>query len=129
MFSHIVIGARDLDEAKRFYDAVLAPLGVTLFSDDRDSGWISYRADGARPGLDICRPLDGKPASVGNGVNVGLLAPSREVVRAAHAAGLAHGGTSEGEAKLRPHYHASWYGAYLRDPTGNKICIVCHGPE
>jgi catechol 2,3-dioxygenase-like lactoylglutathione lyase family enzyme len=126
MFSHIVIGARDLDEAKTFYDAVLAPLGVTLFSDDRADGWLSYRADGARPGLDICRPTDGKPASVGNGVNIGLRASSREAVRRAHAVGLAYGGRSEGEPKLRPHYHANWYGAYLRDPTGNKLCMVCH---
>jgi catechol 2,3-dioxygenase-like lactoylglutathione lyase family enzyme len=126
MFSHIVIGARDLDDAKVFYDAVLAPLGVTLFSDDRADGWLSYRASGARPGLDICRPTDGKSASVGNGVNVGLIALTREAVRQAHAAGLAHGGRSEGEPKLRPHYHANWYGAYLRDPTGNKLCMVCH---
>jgi catechol 2,3-dioxygenase-like lactoylglutathione lyase family enzyme len=129
MFAHIVVGARDLDEAKRFYDAVLAPLGVTLFSDDRADGWLTYRARGARPGLDICRPLDGKPASVGNGVNIGLLAPSREAVRQAHAAGLANGGTNEGDVGLRPHYHANWYGAYLRDPTGNKLCIVCHEAE
>jgi catechol 2,3-dioxygenase-like lactoylglutathione lyase family enzyme len=126
MFSHIVIGARDLDEAKTFYDAVLAPLGVTLFSDDRAVGWLTYRAGGERPGLDICRPTDGKRASVGNGVNIGLRAENREAVRQAHAAGLAHGGSSEGEPKLRPHYHSNWYGAYLRDPTGNKLCIVCH---
>jgi catechol 2,3-dioxygenase-like lactoylglutathione lyase family enzyme len=109
MFSHIVIGARDLDEAKTFYDAVLAPLGVTLFSDDRAVGWLTYRAGGERPGL-----------------NIGLRAENREAVRQAHAAGLAHGGSSEGEPKLRPHYHSNWYGAYLRDPTGNKLCIVCH---
>jgi catechol 2,3-dioxygenase-like lactoylglutathione lyase family enzyme len=129
MFAHIVVGARDLDEAKAFYDAVLAPLGVTLHSDDRADGWLTYRANGERPGLDICRPLDGKPATVGNGVNVGLSAPSRAAVRAAHAAGLASGGTSEGDVGLRPHYHAHWYGGYLRDPTGNKLCIVCHRPE
>jgi catechol 2,3-dioxygenase-like lactoylglutathione lyase family enzyme len=129
MFSHIVIGARDLDEAKKFYDAVLAPLGVTLFSNDRADGWLDYRARGARAGLDICRPTDGKPASVGNGVNVGLRAPSRKAVRLAHAAGLARGGSDEGEPKLRPQYHANWYGAYLRDPTGNKLCIVCREAE
>jgi catechol 2,3-dioxygenase-like lactoylglutathione lyase family enzyme len=129
MFAHIVVGARDLDEAKAFYDAVLAPLGVTLFDDDRKNGWLTYRIEGKRPGLDICLPADGNPASVGNGVNVGLMAPNREAVRQAHAAGLALGGTSEGEAKLRPHYHANWYGGYLRDPTGNKLCIVCHMVE
>jgi hypothetical protein len=77
----------------------------------------------------MCRPRDGNPASVGNGVNIGLLAPSRAAVRAAHAAGLANGGTDEGAPGLRAHYHANWYGAYLRDPTGNKLCVVCHGAE
>jgi catechol 2,3-dioxygenase-like lactoylglutathione lyase family enzyme len=129
MFSHIVIGARNLDEAKTFYDAVLSPLGVTLFSDDRAVGWLTYRAGGERPGLDICRPTDGKPASVGNGVNIGLLASSRAAVRQAHAAGLVAGGADEGRPGLRAHYHPNWYGAYLRDPTGNKLCIVCHEAE
>lgn len=129
MFSHIVVGANDLDAAKTFYDAVLAPLGVTLFSDARAEGWLTYRAGDARPGLDICRPTDGRPASVGNGVNIGLRAPNRAAVRASHAAGLATGGASDGEPGLRAHYHSDWYGAYLRDPTGNKLCIVCHEPE
>jgi catechol 2,3-dioxygenase-like lactoylglutathione lyase family enzyme len=128
MFAHIVVGGRDLDEAKRFYDAVLPILGVTLHSDDRAGGWLTYRRDGQRPGFEICRPIDGNPPSVGNGVNVGFLAPNRSAVRAAHAAGLAAGGSSEGAPGLRP-YHAHWYGCYLRDPTGNKLCIVCHEPE
>jgi catechol 2,3-dioxygenase-like lactoylglutathione lyase family enzyme len=129
MFAHIAVGALDLDEAKTFYNAVLAPLGITLFGDDRETGWLSYRKDGQRPAIEMCRPRDGNPASVGNGVNIGLLAPSRAAVRAAHAAGLANGGTDEGAPGLRAHYHANWYGAYLRDPTGNKLCIVCHGAE
>lgn len=129
MFAHVSVGSRDLDESRRFYDSVLAPLGITLFADDRETGWLTYRRDGQRPGLEMCLPRDGNPASVGNGVNIGLLAPSRAAVRAAHEAGLANGGTSEGDVGLRPHYHANWYGGYLRDPTGNKLCIVCHEPE
>ncbi len=129
MFAHISVGARDLDEAARFYAAVLAPLGITLHADDRATGWLTFRRDGQRPSLEMCTPRDGQPASVGNGVNIGLLAQNRAAVRAAHAAGLALGGTDEGAPGLRPHYHANWYGAYLRDPTGNKLCIVCHEAE
>jgi catechol 2,3-dioxygenase-like lactoylglutathione lyase family enzyme len=129
MFAHIAVGTRDLDEAKRFYTAVLEPLGITLFADDRETGWLTFRKGRERPSLEMCLPRDGKPASVGNGVNIGLLAPDRAAVRAAHAAGLTHGGTDEGAPSLRAHYHANWYGAYLRDPTGNKLCIVCHEAE
>jgi catechol 2,3-dioxygenase-like lactoylglutathione lyase family enzyme len=129
MFAHISVGARDLDEARAFYDAVLAPLGVSLFADDRDAGWLTYRKGRGRPSLEMCLPRDGNPATVGNGVNVGLLAQDRASVRAAHAAGLDNGGTDEGAPGLRAHYHPDWYGAYLRDPTGNKLCIVCHEPE
>lgn len=57
-----------------------------------------------------------------------LLAPSREAVRAAYASALAHGGTCEGPPGLRPQYHADYYGAYFRDPDGNKLCVVCQAP-
>jgi len=40
----------------------------------------------------------------------------------------AAGGRDEGGPGLRPHYHADYYGAYLRDPDGNKLCRVCHRP-
>jgi lactoylglutathione lyase len=60
---------------------------------------------------------------------IALLAPTRALVRNAYAAGLAAGGTDEGPPGLRPHYHADYYGAYLRDPDGNKLALACHGPE
>jgi catechol 2,3-dioxygenase-like lactoylglutathione lyase family enzyme len=128
MYSHTTVGARDLDEAMRFYDATLAPLGITLFRDERAIGWLVYRKGADRPSFEVCRPIDGNPASVGNGVNIGFLAPSRAAVRAAHAGGLAAGGASAGDPGLRG-YHANWYGGYLLDPTGNKLCIVCHEAE
>ena len=66
--------------------------------------------------------------SVGNGITVGLDAPDRAAVDAAHKAGLSAGGKDEGAPGLRTHYHPNYYGAYLRDPDGNKICVVCHKP-
>ena len=66
---------------------------------------------------------------MGNGVTVAFEAPDRASVDRFHAAGLAQGGTDEGAPGLRPHYHPDYYGAYLRDPDGNKLCCVCHRPE
>jgi lactoylglutathione lyase len=57
-----------------------------------------------------------------------LLAPHRAAVDAAYDIGLAHGGSGDGAPGLRPEYHAHYYGAYLRDPDGNKLCVVCHDP-
>jgi lactoylglutathione lyase len=57
---------------------------------------------------------------------IALMAPSREAVDRAHALALEHGGSCDGAPGLRPQYHANYYGAYVRDPEGNKLCIVCH---
>jgi lactoylglutathione lyase len=58
---------------------------------------------------------------------VAFLAASRQQVQDVHALALAHGGTCEGSPGLRPEYHAHYYGAYFRDPDGNKLCVACHG--
>src|SRR5581483_5948463 len=71
------------------------------------------------------QPLDKKAATAGNGITIGLEAPDRASVDKAHAAAMAAGGSDEGKPGLRTHYHPNYYGAYLRDPDGNKVCIVC----
>ena len=58
-----------------------------------------------------------------------LVAPGRAADDQAHAIALAHGGACEGAPALRPHYHPDYYGAYVRDPDGNKLCVCCHTPE
>ncbi|WP_233244506.1 VOC family protein, partial [Acidovorax sp. HMWF029] len=75
----------------------------------------------------IGRPFDGQPAAPGNGVMNALLAADRATVDAVHALALQHGGRCEGLPGLRPEYHANYYGAYFRDPEGNKLCVCCHG--
>lgn len=132
MFSHTISGSKDLERSKRFYDAIFTPLGIECVEGDVSSGWLGYRrgpwahADGTRnPSFWLTAPVNGQPASSGNGTNIGFEAFTREAVDAAFAAGLAHGGTSEGAPGLRD-YHPHFYGCYLRDPDGNKICIVCH---
>ncbi len=129
MFSHVCLGTDDVDRAAAFYDAVLAVLGLTRFAtmpDHSAAGWC--RAPDTRPHLWITRPYDGHPASPGNGAMVAFEAPDRAAVEAVHAAALAAGGTDEGPPGLRPHYHPHYYGAYFRDPDGNKLHVVCRAP-
>ncbi|NKC29387.1 VOC family protein [Falsiroseomonas selenitidurans] len=128
MFSHATLGTNDLPRAIAFYDALLAPLGLARFHTAEGEAGYARRPD-ASPQFWLMRPIDGRPASPGNGATLGFEAPDRATVRAVHAAGLQHGGAEEGGPGLRPHYHADFYGAYLRDPDGNKLCCVCHRPE
>ena len=74
------------------------------------------------------RPIDKNSASVGNGITIGLDAADRASVDAAYAAAMKSGGKDEGAPGLRAHYHPNYYGAYVRDPDGNKLCVVCHKP-
>ncbi len=127
MYSHTTIGANDLARARDFYDAVLAPLGLEVrFSG---GGIVGWGLPGGRPQFLVVRPFDGQEPSVGNGSMIALLASERRVVDACYAAAIERGGTDEGAPGLRPQYHRNYYGAYFRDPDGNKICIVSHHPE
>ena len=81
------------------------------------------------PAILIGTPWDGQPHAAGNGQMVAFLAQRRDQVDRAHALALAHGGQCEGTPGLRPHYHPDYYGAYFRDPEGNKIGVACHAPE
>lgn len=117
IFSHAVLGTNDLEQAKRFYDAVLAPLGSKRQGAFGDNGMM-YGADG--PEFIVTRPGNGKPASFANGGTLGFLAPNRAAVDAFHEAALANGGTDEGAPGPRA-FTDTAYAAYVRDPDGNKI--------
>jgi len=128
MFSHVTIGTSDVNRAKDFYEAVLAPLGMVLRNFEPQ--WVSFRApDADIPFLTVAKPFDEQPASAGNGSMVALLSPDRDAVDAAYAAAMEKGGSCEGPPGTRPHYHADYYGAYFRDPDGNKLHVVCHEAE
>ncbi len=130
MFSHIFVSVGDFERALGFYSALMDSLGVELRFCERDKPWAGWHsADRARPLFVICTPYDGQAHQPGNGQMVAFMAASRAAVRAAHKTALAQGGQCEGLPGLRPHYHASYYGAYFRDPDGNKICVVCHTAE
>jgi catechol 2,3-dioxygenase-like lactoylglutathione lyase family enzyme len=122
LFSHIVIGANDTEEAKRFYDATLGALGIEPgFMDD--TGRVFYRTE---TGLfAITKPLNGEPASSGNGSTIGFSADSPEKCDDWHAAGVANGGEAiEDPPGVREGAGMKMYLAYLRDPAGNKVCTL-----
>jgi catechol 2,3-dioxygenase-like lactoylglutathione lyase family enzyme len=129
MYSHITVGTSQMNRAMRFYDAVLAPLGMKRRRTFKVA--ISYADEdfsGVNEPFWVVRPLDKRDASPGNGVTVAFEAETRAAVDAFHAAALAAGGTDEGPPGLRAHYHPDYYGAYVRDLDGNKLCVVCHRP-
>jgi catechol 2,3-dioxygenase-like lactoylglutathione lyase family enzyme len=123
MYSHVTLGTNDFTRAEKFYDAVMAVLGhAAMFKMPMT---LAY-ATPTGPKLFILPPFDGKEARPGNGAHAAFKVDSRATVDAFHAAALANGGTDEGAPGLRPHYHPNYYGAYVRDPDGNKIQAVCH---
>lgn len=124
MLGYVTIGALDSDKSGRFYDAVLGALGARrTFAEGT---WIGYAAKGSDSAtVMICSPYDNKPATVGNGTMIAFKGANKSEVEAAYTAGLSHGGTDEGAPGPRPADSKTFYGAYLRDPTGNKICVYC----
>jgi catechol 2,3-dioxygenase-like lactoylglutathione lyase family enzyme len=122
MFSHIMVGANDVQASKVFYDAVLGALGYEPGVID-DKGRCFYaNASGT---FSISRPIDGEPACHGNGSTVGFLAEDSSAADAWHEAGLANGGvTCEDPPGIREGNNRKLYLAYLRDPSGNKICAL-----
>jgi catechol 2,3-dioxygenase-like lactoylglutathione lyase family enzyme len=130
MFSHIIVGTRDLRRAEAFYDAVLPLIGLKRRQVIPDGGpesacWISPNR--ALPRFYVSMPFNGQPATVANGSMVAFLAPTPDAVDRAYRAALAAGGTDEGPPGERLHYGAGYYGAYIRDPDGNKVHIVHRG--
>lgn len=128
MIDHTGYPVSDFAASKAFFAAALKPLGYTLimevteemtgghgahagFGEDRPDFWIGTGSEPART------------------VHIAFRASSRAAVRAFYDAAIAAGGQDNGEPGLRPHYHATYYGAFVRDPDGNNIEAVCHNPE
>lgn len=118
MIGYTTIGTADLAQARVFYDAALAPLGGRRTLTYERSQYYGGPDRGAM--LGVVLPFDGEPATHGNGVMVALTAASPAMVDQTHAAALAAGATCEGPPGQRMD---NFYGAYFRDPDGNKLCV------
>ena len=124
MFSHVMLGVKDLEASKQFYDVVLNTLGIQPGVRD-GSRYFYFSPTGI---FAITTPLNGEPATHGNGSTIGFAAPSPEHAESFHAAGLIAGGvTCENPPGWRPGVTRQIYMAYLRDLDGNKLCAL-HRP-
>ncbi|WP_417465643.1 VOC family protein [Kordiimonas sp.] len=122
MFSHVMLGANDVAESKKFYDALMEVLGHRPGLMDEKGRCFYYEKTGV---FALSKPIDGEPACNGNGSTLGFAAANPEMVDAWHAAGLAHGGKAiEDPPGIREGSGKKMYLAYLRDPSGNKICAL-----
>lgn len=128
MIDHLTLGAGDYDRSKRFYLAALAPLGYTLVTELTQTQIPDLRCErfcglgvGGKPDFWL-RPAAGEVVPL----HVAFRADDRAAVDAFHRAALQAGGTDNGAPGPRPHYHPSYYGAFVLDPEGNNVEAVCH---
>lgn len=131
MIGYVTLGTDDLERARVYYDDLLGSLGarrVMQFPDEL-GGFTFYGIKPDRPGIAVTRPYNREPAVPGNGNMVALAMDSRAGVDEFHALALRLGGSDEGPPGLRgPEGEKAFYGAYFRDPDGNKLCAFRIGP-
>ena len=121
MFDHVVFGVRDYALSKAFYLKALAPLGLAVLSENALG--VEMSADGK---TSLClRPNEKNPAHL----HLAFRAENRGQVDAFYRAALAAGGKDNGAPGLRPQYHAHYYAAFVIDPDGHNLEVVCHDPE
>ena len=122
MYSHNMVGSNDLARSKTFYDATFKALGGKEAIVD-DKGRLIYMHNGGL--FLVTAPIDGQPATAGNGCTIGFAVTGPEQAQAWHDAGVAAGGTSiEDPPGVREGGFGNLYLAYLRDPDGNKLCAL-----
>jgi len=117
IISHVSIGTNDFERATAFYDRVLPTLGCKRIM--AHPGAVAYGKH--YPEFWVQTPINGAPASIGNGTHFGFVAPDKQAVHAFYEAALAAGGTDEGAPGPRPDYGEPYYGCFVRDPDGHKI--------
>jgi len=122
MYSHNMVGSNDLEASKKFYDATFQAIGGKPGITD-DKGRLIYMHNGGL--FLVTAPIDGQPATAGNGCTIGFAMDGPEQAKAWHDAGVANGGTSiEDPPGVREGGFGALYLAYLRDPSGNKLCAL-----
>jgi len=123
MFSHVMLGANDVEASKKFYDAALGAMGAKPGMVDPKGRAMYIHNNGI---FLLTQPIDGNPATNANGSTIGFTAATPEEADAFHKAGVENGGTAiEDPPGWREGNGMRLYLAYLRDPSGNKICAMC----
>ena len=122
MLDHVSVGARNVSLMRAFYLRLLAEVGLRIVDEAADR-FVDF-GDRDGPEFSLETPVDGHPASPGNGVHIAFRAADPGAVDAFHAAALAVGGGSDGAPGPRPQYGPDYYSAFVRDPEGNKVEAV-----
>ncbi len=125
MIDHISVGTNNIARAREFYDSVLGCLGLRLLQSSERSADYGV----ASILFSVETPLNGRPATPGNGSHVAFAVGRRELVESFHRIALAHGGRDAGPPGLRPEYDAHYFGAFVFDPDGNKIEAVTRSSQ
>ena len=128
MIGYVMVGSNDLDRSAAFYDAILAPLGLTQVC--RTESYVAYAPETDPEAIEfyVTLPYDGGSCTYGNGTMIAFAAPTVQALDQFHAIGQQSGGTDEGAPGPREDGSNICY-AYLRDPEGNKICAFCADPN
>ena len=122
MIGYITIGTNDLARAASFYDALLGEMGAKRMMENEQ--FVAWSVKPDQPGLGVTKPFDKKPATIGNGVMVGLMVDSTAKVDALHRKAMQLGGSDEGAPGPRGE---GFYAGYFRDLDGNKLNFFCAG--
>jgi catechol 2,3-dioxygenase-like lactoylglutathione lyase family enzyme len=123
MFDHVKFGVRDFQASKAFYLAALAPIGLEVVGESAPGYGVELCQPGGTVSLCLFETAE-KPAHL----HIAFAASNRQQVDAFHRAALAAGGKDNGPPGLRPRYHANYYAAFVIDPDGHNIELVCHTP-
>ncbi len=121
MIGYVTLGTNDLERGAKFYDELLAEMGAGRFMEMET--FIAWATSPDSPGISITKPFDGNPATVGNGVMVGIMVDSTDKVDKLHAKALELGGADEGAPG--PRGEGGFYAGYFRDLDGNKLNFFC----
>ena len=124
MFDHVKFGVSDFAASKAFYLKALEPLGIAVAGEGVPTYGVELICPGSNASLVLFETKE-KPAHL----HLALRAANRAQVDAFHRAALAAGGRDNGGPGLRPKYHANYYAAFVIDPDGHNVELVCHAPE
>ena len=128
MIGYVTLGSNDLEKSRSFYDQLMPVMGAGRMFEFGDN-FTMYGTGMGKPGLAVCKPYDGNDATVGNGNMAAIACDTRARVDAFYNKALELGGTDEGPPGLRGEEgDQAFYGAYCRDPDGNKLCAFSIGP-
>jgi catechol 2,3-dioxygenase-like lactoylglutathione lyase family enzyme len=125
MIDHTGVVVSDFEKSKRFYSAALAPIGMELLVEFPAAVTghtdVAGYGEAPKPEFWISRGSPNTPT-----LHVAFRVASRTLVDAFHRAALQAGGTDNGAPGLRLHYHPNYYGAFVLDPDGHNVEVVCH---